>query len=548
MTAYQHKIARYYNSKVQNKIFRVDDLVLCRAEVFQSEKHDILMEKDDIIVLYLTFDKRPAIITACDPQNSSRSPKTPIGMVEERLHIAMLPWLAFGHMIPFLHLAVALATAGLRVSFLSTPRNIQRLPKIPPHLTSLITFIQLPLPRVDGLPDQAEATVDLPTDEVPLLKIAYDLLQNSVKKFLAEESPDYVIHDFLQYWAAAAARDMGVQSIFFSVYSATTLAFFGPPEALTEDGRRKLRPTPESLTSPPDWLPSGSTVAFRRREAEVFYSAAFTMNSSGITDIDRFRLVVESCTAVAIRTCPEYEGDYLEIVRRLYRKPVIPVGLILPSPPAAGGEEGDDRWARVFRWLDSQTPKSVVFVSFGSEYKMERRELHELAHGLELANVPFLWVLRRPSWCNGSDEEALPAGFIDRTKSRGTLCFGWAPQLEILAHPSVGGSLFHSGWGSIIETLRHGHTLVVLPCMVDQSLNARLLVEKGIAVEVERQDDGSFTRDGIVKALDVAMVSGQGEELRTKTREMATLFADQELDDKYVREFVDYLLKAVDAN
>ena len=56
---------------------------------------------------------------------------------------------------------------------------------------------------------------------------------------------------------------------------------------------------------------------------------------------------------------------------------------------------------------------------------------------------------------------------------------GWAPQMEILARPSIGGSLLHSGWGSVIETLQFGHCPIVLPFVIDQRLNARLLVEKG---------------------------------------------------------------------
>ncbi|CAL5397596.1 unnamed protein product [Camellia sinensis] len=34
---------------------------------------------------------------------------------------------------------------------------------------------------------------------------------------------------------------------------------------------------------------------------------------------------------------------------------------------------------------------------------------------------------------------------------------------------------------------------VVLPIVIDQPSNARLLVEKGLAIEVERGEDGSFS-------------------------------------------------------
>ncbi|KAH0980253.1 hypothetical protein GBA52_007430 [Prunus armeniaca] len=71
--------------------------------------------------------------------------------------------------------------------------------------------------------------------------------------------------------------------------------------------------------------------------------------------------------------------------------------------------------------------------------------------------------------------------------------------MEILGHPSVGESLFLSGWGSVIETLQFGH--VVLTFIIGQPLNARLLVEKDLAVEVKRTEDGSFCKDDMAKTL-----------------------------------------------
>ncbi|KAI9110096.1 hypothetical protein K1719_019137 [Acacia pycnantha] len=78
--------------------------------------------------------------------------------------VVMLPWSAFGHMMPFFQLSIALAKSGVRVSFVSTPINMERLPKIPSDLASLITLVALPLPKLPNgdLPEGAEATVDIP--------------------------------------------------------------------------------------------------------------------------------------------------------------------------------------------------------------------------------------------------------------------------------------------------------------------------------------------------------------------------------------------------
>ncbi|TKY58729.1 UDP-glycosyltransferase 91A1 [Spatholobus suberectus] len=89
---------------------------------------------------------------------------------KEKLHIVMFPWLHFGHIIPNLELAKLIAQKGHHVSFVSTPTNIQRLPKLSPNLAAPIKFVKLPLPKVDNLPENTEATSDVPYDVVPSLK------------------------------------------------------------------------------------------------------------------------------------------------------------------------------------------------------------------------------------------------------------------------------------------------------------------------------------------------------------------------------------------
>ncbi|KAF3626603.1 hypothetical protein FXO38_29165 [Capsicum annuum] len=74
------------------------------------------------------------------------------------------------------------------------------------------------------------------------------------------------------------------------------------------------------------------------------------------------------------------------------------------------------------------------------------------------------------------------------------------------------------------------------------AFNARFLVEKGLGIEVERnEEDGSFTRNEIEKALRYAMVSEEGEELRVRAKEAAAIFGDQKLHDSYVASLVEYL-------
>ncbi|KAI8020731.1 putative UDP-rhamnose:rhamnosyltransferase 1 [Camellia lanceoleosa] len=464
--------------------------------------------------------------------------------METETHVVLVPFIAFGHMMPFYELSLVLAEAGIRVSYVSTPRNIQRLPQLPPELLSLVTFVQIPLPSLGSnlLPEGAEATVDITADKMGHLKAAFDLLKQPFKQFVAEKSPDWIVTDVICSWTVDVAEECHVPVVIFSPFTAAAHVFVGPPEYLVGDARKRVRSSPEDLTSPPSWVSFRSSVAFRLYEAIGFFAGLNTRNASGITDAERLVKSLGGCRAVAIRSCREFEGEYLDLFAKIIGKPAIPVGLLLPAKPdktrIAAADDG--AWSKIFEWLEEQKPKSVVFVGFGSECKLTRDQTYEIASGLESSELPFLWALRKPSWAS-DDLDALPRNFNSRISGRGKVCIGWAPQIEILAHPSIGGSLFHAGWGSVIETLQFGHCMVVLPQIIDQPLNARLLVEKGLAIEVKRGDDGSFNGNDIARCLRKAMISEEGDEMRAQVKKAAEIFGDRKLHDEYVAGFVEYL-------
>ncbi|XP_058081671.1 UDP-glycosyltransferase 91C1-like [Magnolia sinica] len=451
------------------------------------------------------------------------------------MHVVMLPWLAFGHMIPFLHLSIALAKSGIRISFLTPPRNIQRLPKIPQHLTALINLVELPLAKVDGLPEGAEATVDILQGSDEYLKKAYDLSYPTFKQFITKESPDWIVHDLFPSWVSNVASEFNIPRVFFSILSASMVAFLGPAGEVL----RKIWPSPESLESPPEWFSFESSVAFPPHETAGFYRRFFTPDASGFSSLDRLVIALQGCSAIAIRSCNEFQGEYLSLLKKFHQRPVIPIGLLPPTPPEKR-ETTDPKWANTLKWLDEQPNRSVVFVCFGSECKLSRDQVFEIAHGLQLSNLPFLWALRTPIWAT-NDIDTLPSGFKSQIGNRGVIHMGWAPQLEILAHPSIGGSLFHSGWASIIETIHYGHVLIVLPLANVQSLDARMLVDKGLAIKVEINKDGSFHRDAVARSLRLAMIEEEGESFRIKSMEMKAIFSDQTLHENYVSEFINFL-------
>ncbi|CAL4946434.1 unnamed protein product [Urochloa decumbens] len=431
------------------------------------------------------------------------------------MHILMLPWLAFGHVLPFTELAKRIARQGHRVTLLSTPRNTQRLIRIPPDLAGLVCVVDVQLPRVEHLPEYAEASIDLPSDDLrPYLRVAYDsAFSDKLSDILQEhERPDWVLIDYAPYWAPGAAARHGVPCVCLSLFGAAALSVFGPPDALMGRGEH-ARTRPEQLTVVPDYVPFPTAVALRGFEARAFFEPAFVPDGSGVV---------------------EFEPEWLRVLGELYQKPVIRVGLFPPSATqdAAGGHEA------TLQWLDGQAPGSVVYAAFGSEAKLTSAQLQTIALGLEASGLPFLWAFRPPVDADDG-KDGLPEGFVERVKGRGLVCCGWVPQAKLLAHESVGAFLTHAGWNSITEGLARGVRLVLLPLMFDQGLNARLLVEKKVGVEVARdEEDGSFAPEDIATALRRVVVEDEGEVFGDKAKELAKVFGNDEVNDRCVRDFL----------
>ncbi|XP_031484128.1 UDP-glycosyltransferase 91C1 [Nymphaea colorata] len=458
----------------------------------------------------------------------------------QRCHVVMFPWLAFGHLIPFLELSRSLATRGFKVSFISTPRNIKRLPGVPLELSAQLSLVGFPLPPDDGLPEDAEATIDVELDTVQYLKRAYDGLRAPFEKFVEMTSPDWIIYDCVAYWVPQVASRFSIPCAYFCAFSAAAAAVFGPTWQLTGE---RSRSTPEEYAVVPEWINFPSTVKFSKYEAISICSTLGVPDVTAMLGWKRYATVIEGCDVVLIRSCTEYEGPYVGLLREIFGKPVKPVGLLPPAQdfwePRA--TQMNPKWASCFSWLDAQAPNSVVFVGFGSECKLSVEQIHELAFGLEQSGLPFIWALRNPLGLP-AQVDVLPEGYRTRLGQRGLVCMDWVPQVKILAHPSIGGHLFHSGWGSIIESLEHGIPLILVPMILDQGLNARLAEEKMVGIEIERNEmDGTFTRDDVAKALRLVMVEDEGEPLRAKAREMRSVFGNKGLQDEYIGGLVEYM-------
>ncbi|CAN8287764.1 unnamed protein product [Cochlearia groenlandica] len=263
--------------------------------------------------------------------------------------------------------------------------------------------------------------------------------------------------------------------------------------------------------------------------------------AGNIPDVDRAGRVIDGCDVIVLRSSCEYEGEWLRLIEDLHRKPVIPVGVLPPKPEEK--YEDTDTWLTVKKWLDSRETKSVVHVAFGSEAKPSQKELTEIALGLELSGLPFFWVLktRRGQW--DTEPVDLPVGFEERTKERGMVWRGWVEQLRTLSHDSIGLVFTHTGWSSIIESIRFSKPMVLLAFVYDQGLNARVIQEKEIGYMIPRdEEEGFFSKEDVATSLRSVMEGEEGKAYRENVKDMKGVFGDLDSQDRYVDSFLDYLL------
>ncbi|XP_034570011.1 UDP-glycosyltransferase 91D2 [Setaria viridis] len=280
--------------------------------------------------------------------------------------------------------------------------------------------------------------------------------------------------------------------------------------------------------------------AMPRFEWERVAALCAPFGASGMSILRRGSLTLERCTIAAIRSCPEWELEAFPLAGKLLGKPLVPLGLLPPSPDGsrAPGVHVDDA---AVRWLDAQPLKSVVYLALGSEVPLPVELVHELALGLELAGTRFLWALRKPSGVDAAD--VLPPGFEERTHGHGLVTMGWVPQTTILEHGAIGAFLTHCGRSSLIEGLLHGHPLIMLPIATDQGSNARLMERRKVGLQVPRdEDDGSFDRHGVASAVRAVMVDEDTRRVFVANAvKMQEIVADKELHERYIDEFVQQL-------
>ncbi|XP_015897462.4 UDP-glucosyltransferase 29-like [Ziziphus jujuba] len=431
---------------------------------------------------------------------------------QRSLSVLMLPWYAYGHIFPFLELAKQLTRRNFHIYFCSTPVNLNSIKSKVCKFSNSIKLVELNLPTLPDLPPQYHTTKGLPPHLNATLHRASDLSKPDISNMIATLDPDLVIFDYhVRHWVPSLAFSFNVPAIPFVPTGVGVVSFV---HHYTKIKDREF-PFPELC---PDILkpklvqlgvtPASSTDQDKEREQDHEDGDDESVQSSVETS--------SYYNTALIKSFRELEGKYIDYLSDSFGLKIIPVGPLV-SDPADQDEEG----ICIIDWLDKREKSSTVFVSFGSECYLSKEDMEEMAYGLELSNVNFLWIIRFPEGEKMELKDALPEGFLERVNENGMVVENWAPQVKILNHSSIGGFVSHCGWSSIMESLRFGVPIIAMPIQHDQPWNAKVVVSSGFGLEVERENGKGLEREHVAKVIKQVLVEKIGENIKRKATKMS---------------------------
>ncbi|CAI9786301.1 unnamed protein product [Fraxinus pennsylvanica] len=440
-----------------------------------------------------------------------------------QLHVFFFPYLAHGHMIPTLEMAKLFASRGVQATMIVTPGFVEPVENARKSGFNIgIHVIKFP-PEESGLPDGITSADQIKSDDMfPKFVKSMELLQEPVEKLLEEFRPDCLVADMFFPWATDTAAKFDIPRLLFhgtsflALCTSQHMRIYKPYKNVSSDSEEFVLPNlPHQLKFTRTQVPD-----FAREEIVNEITKLLTK-------------VYESETrsyGVLFNSFYELEPDYADHYRKVLRRNAWHIGPLLlcnkegEDFKAQRGKESAIDEHECLEWLNSKEPNSVVYICFGSIATFTAKQLYEIAKGLEISGQKFIWVVREGK-NQDENENWLPEGFEERTKDKGLIIRGWAPQLLILENKAIGGFVTHCGWNSTLEGVCSGVPMVTWPVFAEQFYNEKLVTEVlriGVSVgskQWKRVASEGVEREAIALGIRKIMEGEEGAEMRRRAQE-----------------------------
>ncbi|KAI3677177.1 hypothetical protein L1987_86799 [Smallanthus sonchifolius] len=437
------------------------------------------------------------------------------------LHVVFIPFFISSHMIPLVSTARLFAARGVRSTIITTVKNALIFKDSVDRDTAAgydITVHTLNFPSSElGLPAGIENISSATT-----LKMAdavfrgMIMLQIPMQQAIRHLAPDCIFSDMFFPWTVDLADELKIPRLmfyptgFFYHSVSHSLRVYKPHE--------KVESESESFVVP--HLPDEITMK-RSQMSEHFKTK---------TDFGEMLELIQQSEkrsyGLVYNTFYEIEPANADHMKQI--KDPTKVFHIGPLFQFFKGENNCNNNVlekhECLRWLDGQKPHSVIYGCFGSIVRFPEAQITEIVLALEESKQPFIWVAGK---AGNEGTGGLPEGFEERVKreNKGLIIKEWAPQVEILQHPAVGGFLTHCGWNSVLEAVVPG-----VPLYAENFYTEKLVELIGIGVRVGVDVwNPSFEitspiigKQGIIEAIKLLTgESAMAERIRQNSKELA---------------------------
>ncbi|CAO2825584.1 unnamed protein product [Amaranthus hypochondriacus] len=416
-----------------------------------------------------------------------------------RRRLVLFPLPLQGHQTPMLQLATILYSKGFEISIIHTHFNSPN-PANYPHFA----FHSVP----DNLTESETSTEDLTLLLHKLNRNCAAPFRDRLARVMEDASVACLITDVIWYFTQAVADSLNLSRIVLRTNNPSSFMAFTYLPQFRDKGYLSAQGTQleEAVAELPPLKVKDIPRNYTRHPELNDAMANMLMETS------------KASKGLIFNTLQELEGSSLSLVRQHFNIPVFAIGPFQKQVKASSSSLlAEDQ--SCIPWLNSQPPKSVLYVSFGSIAAIDQTQFNEIAWGLALSIQSFLWVIR-PGLVRGLDGSVpLPVGFIEMVMDRSRIV-EWAPQEEVLGHPAIGGFWTHCGWNSVLESICQGVPMICLPFFGDQMNNARYVTD---VWRVGLRFEHELNRQDIEKGIRRLMVENEGKEMRKR----ATILKDQ---------------------
>ncbi|MCD9640191.1 hypothetical protein HAX54_025336 [Datura stramonium] len=455
-------------------------------------------------------------------------------------HAVLIPLPLQGHITPFTHLAMKLASKGFTITFVDTESTHQQIATAQslkdgdnPFSHGQKCGLDIRYAKIsDGFP----LSFDRRANARQFMKGLTHVFQTHVDDFienlvLSKPNPPIscIIADSFHVWGSMIAKKYNLVNVSFWTEPATVLTVFYHMNLLKSNGHfgshdkyeDTIRYIPGVQTIKPEDLPS-----YCQDDDPSACNYVFKC----IKDAQKADFVIGN-------TVQELESSTISALQ--VQQPFYAIGPVFPTSftkrtistsllPASD----------CTNWLNSKQDGTVLYISFGSLANLSKQDILEIAQGILISKVSFIWVLRHNILGSG-ERNILPLGFEEETTGRG-LVVPWCSQLAVLSHPAVGGFLTHCGWNSILESMWCKVPMVCFPVLADQLTNRKLVVDDW-RIGVNLCTRGLIRRELV--AENIGRIMSRSDELKKNIEKtkiiLQNALSDEGSSEKNLNQFIE---------